>query len=136
MHAKGYPIRSLKIFAAAGILFLSTAVARGQESRSAASSSSSVSESPAEIGALSELIRGLQAQVQALNSQLGDLRVEQERANAEARELRRELDLVKTQGAPAASGPLNPYAASPAARIRRAAGSGLFANACSTADGG
>src|SRR5580700_7578963 len=115
MHAKGYPKPSLKIFAIAGTLFLVAAAARAQESRSAPSSSSSVSEAPAEVGALSELIRGLQAQVQALNSQLGDLRVEQERANAEARELRRELDLVKTQGAPAASGPLNPYAA-PAAR--------------------
>jgi hypothetical protein len=115
MYAKGYPKPSLKIFAVTGILFLVAAAARGQESRSAPSSSSSASETPAEVGALSELIRGLQAQVQALNSQLGDLRVEQERANAEARELRRELELVKTQGTPAASGPLNPYAA-PAAR--------------------
>ena len=69
---------------------------------------------PAEVRALSDLIRDLQAQVQTLNSQLGDLRAEQQRASAEARELRRELDLVKAQGAPAASGPLNPYSAPPA----------------------
>ena len=55
--------------------------------------------------------------MQTLNSQLGDLRMEQERASTEARELRRELDLVKAQGAPAASGPLNPYSAPPAKEI-------------------
>jgi hypothetical protein len=91
-------------------------VAHGQEVRSAASSSASASsEAPAEIRELSDLIRGLQAQVQTLNSQLGDLRAEQERTSAEARELRRELDLVKGQAAPAPSGPLNPYSA-PVAR--------------------
>ena len=96
---------------------LSSVVAQGQEVRSAASSNPSASEAPAEVRALSDLIRGLQAQVQTLNSQLGDLRTEQERASAEARELRRELDLVKAQGAPAASGPLNPYSAPPAKEI-------------------
>ncbi|HWY31440.1 MAG TPA: hypothetical protein VNX46_11825 [Candidatus Acidoferrum sp.] len=88
--------------------------ARGQEVRSAASSGSSASdtsETPAEIRALSDLIRGLQAQVQTLNSQLGDLRMEQERARAEARELRVELDHVKTQGGIAPGGPLNSYSA-------------------------
>src|ERR1700676_2261981 len=111
MKDKGYPKVSLRMIAIAGVLFLCSVSAHGQDTRDAASSSSSSAEAPAEVRALSELIRGLQAQVQTLNSQLGDLRMEQERASAEARELRRELDLVKAQGAPAANGPLKPYSA-------------------------
>src|ERR1700676_1106787 len=111
MKDKGYPKVSLRMIAIAGVLFLCSVSAHGQDTRDAASSSSSAAEAPAEVRALSELIRGLQAQVQTLNSQLGDLRMEQERASAEARELRRELDLVKAQGAPAANGPLKPYSA-------------------------
>jgi hypothetical protein len=114
MQGKGYPKLSLRICVVAGFLFLCSAVAQAQDVRSAASSSSSSSEAPAEVRALSDLIRGLQVQVETLNSQLGDLRAEQERANAEARELRRELNLLKAQGAPAPSGPLNPYSAPPA----------------------
>ena len=117
MLGMGYSKLSLRICVAAVFLFLSSVVVQGQEVRSAASSNSSASEAPAEVRALSDLVRGLQAQVQTLNSQLGDLRLEQERANTEARELRRELDLVKAQGAPAASGPLNPYSAPPAKEI-------------------
>jgi hypothetical protein len=120
MPGKGYSKLSLRISAAAVFLLLCVAAARGQEVRSAASSSSSPSEAPAEVRALSELIRDLQVQVQSLNSQLGDMRTEQERASAEARELRRELDLVKAQGAPGASGPLNPYSAtSPKESVRQ-----------------
>jgi len=113
MQAKDYPKLSLKIFVAAGVLFLCSVAAQGQEVRDSASSSSSPSESAAEVRELSGLLRGLQVQVQTLNSQLDDLRREQERASAEARELRRELDLVKAQGAPASSGPMNPYSAPP-----------------------
>jgi hypothetical protein len=109
MQGHDFPNRSLRMCVVAAVLLLSSAGVRGQEVRSAASSSSSDSEAPAEVRALSDLIRGLQAQVQTLNSQLGDLRAEQERAHTEARELRRELDLMKAQGAPAAGGPLNPY---------------------------
>ena len=110
MQGMGYPKLILRIGLAAGILFLCSDLALGQEGRNASASGSSSSAAPAEITELSELIRGLQAQVQTLNTQLGDLRTEQEHASAEARELRRELDLMKGQGAPAASGPLNPYA--------------------------
>ena len=88
MQGKGYPKLTLKICAVAGFLFLCSVVAQGQEVRSAASSSpstSEASEAPAEVRALAGLIRGLQDQVQTLNSQLGDLRMAQERASAEAR---------------------------------------------------
>jgi hypothetical protein len=113
MQGKGYPNLSLRICVVAGFLFLCSAVAQAQEVRSAASSSSSSSEAPAEVRVLSDLVRGLQVQVETLNLQLGHLRVEQDRANAETHELRRELDLMKAQGAPAPSGPLNPYSAPP-----------------------
>ena len=86
MQDEGYPKLSLRIILVAGALFLCSVAAQGQEVRDAASSSSSGSETPAEVRALSDLIRGLQAQVQTLNSQLGDLRMEQERASAEARD--------------------------------------------------
>lgn len=113
MLGKDYSKRSLRICAVAAFLLLWSVVARGQEVRSAASSSSSPPEGSTDVRALSSLIRDLQSQVETLHSQLGDLRMEQERTNAEARELRRELDLVKAQGAPAASGPMNPYSAPP-----------------------
>ncbi len=114
MQGKGYLKLSLRICVVAGFIFLRWVVVQGQDKRSAASSSSSTSEAPGEVRALSDLVRDLQVQVQTLNSQLGDLRAEQERTNTEARELRRELDLVKEQGGPAPSGPLNPYSAPPA----------------------
>ena len=117
MQGKGYSKPILKIGMAAFFLFLCSAVVQGQEVRSAASSSPSISEAseaPGEIRGLADLIRGLQDQVQTLNSQLGDLRMEQERASQEARELRRELNLVTAQGSPAPGGPMNPYSAPPA----------------------
>lgn len=120
MQGKGYPIQFVRICVLASLLFLCSTVAQGQEVRRAAtfsSSSSEASEAPAEIHALADLIRGLQDQVQILNSQMGDLRMAQERASEEARELRRELDLVTAQGAPAASGPLNPYSAPPVSAV-------------------
>lgn len=117
MRGQVYLKRFLIMFVTAIVLSLCPVAAQGQEVRGAASSSSSASEAPDEIRALSDLIRGLQAQVQTLNSQLGDLRVEQERASAEARELRRELDLVKAQGAPTAIGAPNTYSALPPKEI-------------------
>jgi hypothetical protein len=111
MQDMGYPKISLRICAATAFLILCSAIAKGQDIRSAASSSPSPSETPADVRGLGDLIRDLQAEVQTLNSQLVDLRTEQERSNAEARALRRELDLVKAQGAQGASGPLNPYSA-------------------------
>ena len=105
--------RSFKIFSVAGLLFLCVAGTRGQEIRSAPSSAlpaSSTAEAPAEISALTGLIHDLQVQVQTLNSQIGDLKVQQEEASAESRQLRRELEAIKLQGAAAPGGPPNPYA--------------------------
>ena len=115
MLGKSYPKLSLKICFLAGALFLGSVAASGQELRNAALSSPTSSEVPGEIRALSDLIRGLQDQVQTLNSQLGDLRAEQERASSEARELRRELEAMRSQGVPGPAGPVNSYSA-PAGR--------------------
>ncbi len=53
---------------------------------------------------LVKLIGDLQTQVQTLNALLSDLRAEQQRTSEDARELRRELDLVKAQTPPIAPG--------------------------------
>jgi hypothetical protein len=55
------------------------------------------SETAPEIRALSDLIIDLQAQVRTLGSQLSELRAEQQRARDEARDLRRELDDVRSR---------------------------------------
>src|SRR5579863_3584403 len=104
--------RSLKMFIFAVFLLSCAISAQGQELRSVAVSTASPSlEAPADVRALAETIRGLQSEVQTLNSQLGDLRREQEHASDEARALRRELELVKAQTSPAASGSINASAA-------------------------
>jgi hypothetical protein len=101
MQGQVYPHRFLTI-CAAGFFFLSAVGLHGQETRFSASPSASPADSAAEVQALSELVRGLQVQLQALHTQVGDLRMEQERASEEARDLRRELDLLKAGAAPAA----------------------------------
>jgi hypothetical protein len=93
----------------AGSLCLTSTAAYGQESKRSAPSSPPPSEMAAEVRALSELIHDLQSQVQTLNSQMGDLRAEQQRTGEEARALRRELDLAKVQLVPAAIGPASQY---------------------------
>ena len=101
-----------RAFAVVGLLSLSSAVAYGQEERRPAPSSSLQSEKPAEVGDLIGLIRDLQAQVQTLTSQLGDLRAKQLQTSETIRALRQELDLSKAQVAPLASGLASPYSAS------------------------
>src|SRR5215472_2245966 len=103
MDRKGYTKISLRIYATVGCFFLSSALVHGQDTRLASASSSSYADSAAEVRALSELIRDLQGEVQSLNAQLCDLRAEQERAGEEARQLRRELDLMKVAAAPVPS---------------------------------
>ena len=120
MQGKVYPRLLPQICAVAGCLLLGSGAAQAQEVRNAAlagaSSSASAAESaaaPVEIRELADLVRGLEAQVQTLNSQLGDLRSAEEHSNTEVLELRRELEAMKAQGATPASGPQNPYAAPP-----------------------
>jgi len=115
MRGDGFPKLFLGILVSGGFLFLWLPAAVAQESRSAPSSSASTSEAPAEMRALTELVRDLQTQVQTLNSQLADLQRQQERSSAETQDLRRELDRVSGQGAIVASGQGNSYAGYPVA---------------------
>ena len=119
MNGLGHPGRTVRVYFLAVSLVAAATSARGQEVRSAASSGSApAAPSPAEdeVRALTELIRGLQDQVQTLNTQLTDLRKEQERMSAEARELRQELAAIKSQGGSAPTAPYNPYGPPPANR--------------------
>jgi len=97
MRVKSWRWKELRICVAASSLFLFCTVVYGQDASQAAPSSSPASEREAapEIRALADLIRVLQAQVQTLNSQLSELRTEEQRTSEEARDLRRELDLAK-----------------------------------------
>jgi hypothetical protein len=63
------------------------------------------------VRALADLVHDLQAQVQVLNSQLRELRTDEQRTSEEARELRHELDLARAQLAPVAHESLNSYSA-------------------------
>jgi hypothetical protein len=97
MRVKSCRWKELRICVAASSLFLFCTVVHGQDAPRAAPSSSPASEREAlpEIRALADLIRDLQAQVLTLNSQLSELRTEEQRTSEEARDLRRELDLAK-----------------------------------------
>lgn len=129
MQCKSYRNILRRAFAVVGLLSLSSAVAYGQEEGRSVPSSPLKSEKPAEGPDLIGLIRGLQAQVQALNSQLGDLRTKQQQTNEEIRALRQELDFAKSRTPPVASGLASPYSAAVAgvSNAQPAAGSSMAA---------
>ena len=85
----------LNICMALTFLFFGTIAVHGQDGRIAVSSSTPPPEANSEIRVLADLVRDLQMQVQALSSQMSELRTEQQRSSEEARELRRELDLAR-----------------------------------------
>jgi hypothetical protein len=97
MRGNGCQRMTLKICVAASALFFCSIVVRGQDGRREAPSGPPPSEATPEIRVLADLIRDLQTQVSTLNSQLSELRTEQQRAGEEAHELRLELDLAKAQ---------------------------------------
>src|SRR5882757_3972211 len=97
MRGDGCQRTLMRICVAASALFLCSVVVRGQDGRRDAPSGPTPSEATPEIRVLADLIRDLQAQVSALNSQLSELRTAEQRTGEEARELRRELDLAKAR---------------------------------------
>jgi hypothetical protein len=107
MRGHGCQRMMLRICVAASALFFHSVAVRGQEGRSAATSGPSPSEATPEIRVLAEMIRDLQTQVQALNSQLSEVRTEELRTSQEARELRSELDLAKARMFPAVNAAAN-----------------------------
>jgi hypothetical protein len=100
MHGKAYQKTLVNMCIAASFICLCTVRGYAQEAGKLASANSPSTETVPEIHALTELIHDLQSQMQELNSQLGDLRAEQQRTSEEAKELRRELDLAKSQTQP------------------------------------
>lgn len=112
----------LTIPALSAILVVCPAGARGQTMRSPGSSGPGAAESaepPADMRALVNVVRDLQAEVQALHSQLGEMQAEQQRASEEARSLRRELEAMKSPAGPGeprfAAGSIAPEFTQPAA---------------------
>jgi outer membrane murein-binding lipoprotein Lpp len=93
------PRRCWKILLTIGIatasFLLSTGVTLGQEGRKSAPSNPPPTEPMTDVHTIADLIRDLQAQVQALTSQVSELRTEQQRTSEQARELRQELDLAR-----------------------------------------
>jgi hypothetical protein len=109
VQCKRYQNILRRAFAVVGLFCLSSGVVYSQEQGRSAPSSPPKSETAMDVRALTELIRDLQGQVQALNSQLGDLRAKQQQTSDEARALRQELDLAKARMVPVASGSANLY---------------------------
>ena len=109
MQRKSHGGILLNICIVATSLCVASSAARAQESHRLAPLSQQPSDTEPESGALPDLIRDLQMEVQALNSQLTDLRAEQQRTTEETRALRHELDLVKAQKVPVTDVPVNVY---------------------------
>src|ERR1700722_15796490 len=89
----------LRISAAASIFLLGTGTVRAQAISQPAQS---IPPSPPDpnVRALSDSVRELQGQVQSLAEQLADMRAEELRDRAEARELRQELALARDRRQP------------------------------------
>lgn len=89
----------LRISAAASIFLLGNATVRAQDISQPAQS---IPPSPPDpnVRALADSVRELQGQVQSLVEQLAELRAEELRYHAEARELRQELELARVESRP------------------------------------
>jgi hypothetical protein len=100
----------LRISAAASILLLGTGTVRAQALSQPAQS---IPPSPPDpnVRALADSVRELQGQVQSLAEQLADMRAEELRDRAEARELRQELALARDRRQPGIgpAGSRDPY---------------------------
>jgi hypothetical protein len=82
---------------AVGSLLLCPLPGHSQDAPKPAPTTPPPAEPIADVRALAEAIRELQGQVQALHSQLNDLRAEEQQGRLEAHELRRELRLARSQ---------------------------------------
>jgi hypothetical protein len=119
MHANNSRKLLVKFSLAASWLVLTSGIVQGQDTSKAASLAPFPGTAEADRRALDETIRSLQVQLQNLSGQLNELREGQERARAEARELRNELEQTKMQltakgdqqnsPEPAPSSPTSPY---------------------------
>ena len=87
----------LEFSLAASLLLLLPTLGRGQEASKPTSAAAPAAETPADVQALAQAVRELQRQVQVLHAQMSQLCSEEQQAQAEARDLRRELRLARTQ---------------------------------------
>ena|SRR5580700_3054934 len=87
----------LRVCFGAIILMLSCTLARGQEPTAQPATMLAQADAVLDVRALADAIRSLQVQVQTLNSQVNELRTDEQRWHAEARELRNELELTRAQ---------------------------------------
>jgi hypothetical protein len=89
----------LRISATASIFLLGTGTVRAQAISQPAQSIPTFPPDP-NVRALADSVRELQGQVQSLVGQLAELRAEELRDHAEARELRQELELARVESRP------------------------------------
>jgi hypothetical protein len=89
----------LRISAAASIFLLGTGTVRAQAISQPVQSIPSSPPDPS-VRALADSVRELEGQVQSLVGQLAELRAEEMRDHAEARELRQELELARVESRP------------------------------------
>lgn len=97
---RGDGFQKLLRISAALIVFLLGAGAPKAQTTTQPSQSNLPAAAPSNIGALADLVRELQGQVQSLAEQLAELRAEELHDRAEARELRQELELTRNQSDP------------------------------------
>jgi len=109
------PLALKLLCCAAGALFLFTSCLQAQDSSPSQSASASSSDTSAEVRALIASLAGLKLQLKSMNDELVELRKEQERSRAEARELRQQLNLALAKSLPGASPAVGYEAPSPAA---------------------
>jgi hypothetical protein len=118
MRVNRYQRLLFRVCATASSLLLSVILAKGQDSPGRMTTSSARPAEAADVGALTDSIRELQAQVRALSSQVSELRAEEQGARAETRELQSELNHMKGQFTlqpPDGNGP-DPYRPDPRVR--------------------
>jgi hypothetical protein len=100
MRGNGFRGAAFRVCAMAAYLLLNSvlncALARGQDAKVAAQIATAP-DAATDVRALADAVRGLQAQVQTLSSQVSELRTDEQRWHAEARELRSELEGTRAQ---------------------------------------
>ena len=100
----------LRISAAASVFLLGASALKAQATSQPSQPSSPPAPEP-NVSALADSVRELQGQVQSLALQLAELRAEELRDHAEARDLRKELELARAQSSPLTgpAGSRDPY---------------------------
>lgn len=100
----------LQVLVAASLLLLKAPIVQCQNAPGTAAPGAPPADTVPDVRTLADAVRALQAQVQNLNSQVGELRAAEEREHAEARELRNELNRATAKSVVAPREPTDAYA--------------------------